>query len=375
MENERQKAKGEIEDERTTLLTPRLRRTAVITAIVAFLLVSLVLGVELLFLITFSLILLLVLAYLFAHWMLRPLELKVISSPEVVERQEANLRFKLVNKGRLPRYLVEVKVQLPQGMEALDLPHLVFGQVLPRQSAEASLRVRFHKRGLHTVGQAQLWGQDPLGLFIVKKSVTAQEKVLVYPCPKPLTLLPQGAEQALRWDETKSVVFLSSSSGDEIWGVRPYQPGDELRRIHWKVTAHKGELSVLETLPYLQHGAVLLLDRHPVSHRPVKGNDETTLDDLVRYAAFLIRRWVKSGWQVVFWAPPEPPVMVGQEWQPVWRQLALLQPEPFHLTDLQPVGHGVILTTPFSPLPSVFRHAALFGWSLWAMPVQGGEQR
>lgn len=362
-----------IEDERTTLLTPRLRRTAVITAIIAFSLVSLVLGVELLLLITFSLILLLALAYLFAHWMLHPLKLQVISSPEVVERQETTLRFKLVNNGRLPRYLVEVKVQLPDGMEALDLPHLVFGQVLPHQSAEMSLRVRFHKRGLHPVGQAKLWAQDPLGLFIVTKAVTAQEKVLVYPYPKPLNLLPQGAQQALRWDETKSVFFLPSSSGDEMWGVRPYQPGDELKRIHWKVTAHKGELSVLETLPYLQHGAVLLLDRHPVSHRPINGDGETTLDELVRYAAFLVRQWIKSGWKVVFWTPPEPPVTVGQEWQPVWRQLALLQPEPFHLTDLQPVFHGVILTTPFSPLYSVFRRSLSFGWSLWAMPIQGGE--
>jgi uncharacterized protein (DUF58 family) len=93
------------DEERTTLLTPRLRRVAVITAALAFLAVSLVLGNELMFLVTFSLIGLMVLAKVFAYWTLRPLHLEVSGTPEAVEGQEVSLTLRLVNKGNVPALL------------------------------------------------------------------------------------------------------------------------------------------------------------------------------------------------------------------------------------------------------------------------------
>lgn len=354
-----------LDEERTTLLTPQLRRTAVLTAITVFLMVSIILGVDLLFLATFSLSFLFLLAYLFSRWTLRSLKLKVVSSPEVMEGQTSMLRFQLINEGLIPRYLVELRIRLPVGVEPLEHPHLIFGQLMPRQIAEGTLQVRFRRRGLHPVGKGQLWAQDPLGLFVATRQVSLDAEVLVYPRPKPIPLIAEGAGVMLSWDETPTTFSLPLSWGDEFWGVRQYQPGDELRRIHWKVTAHRNELSVVATLPYLEHGAFLLLDRHPVSHQEV--GEETTLDELVRIAAFLVRQWVMRGLRVVFWAPPTPPVTVEREWHSVWRTLALLELEPFALSDLKAIGRGVILTTSFSPLLSVFTKASTFGWKVWTL--------
>jgi len=34
--------------------------------------------------------------------------------------------------------------------------------------------------------------------------------------------------------------------GGEFWGIRPHELGDDLRHVHWKVTAHRGDLVVKE---------------------------------------------------------------------------------------------------------------------------------
>ncbi|MFN3421879.1 MAG: hypothetical protein ACK40X_09180, partial [Armatimonadota bacterium] len=135
-----------------------------------------------------------------------------------------------------------------------------------------------------------------------------------------------------------------------------------------KITAHQGELSIIQTLPSFRQGGVILLDRHPASHRPISADGETTLDELVRYAAYLIRQWIRHHWQVIFWAPPDPPLKVNGDWFPVWRKLALLEPELFHLKDLSAMGQGVVLTTPYSPFLSTYLRAQ--GWEVWVLPIE-----
>jgi len=362
------------EDERTTILTPRLRRTAIVTASLAFLAVSLILGNELMFLVTFSLLALMVLAKILAYWTLRPLKFEATGTPEAVEGQTVSLKLGLVNKGVFPRYLVEVEMLPQDGVEVVESNQLVFGELIPHQPSEATVKVRFRRRGLHPIGRAILRAQDPLGLFVATREVQTSEQVLVYPYPKPLPIEPEGATERLRWDESNIRATLPSMTGDEFWGVKPHQPGDPFRRIHWKITAHRGELSVIQTLPSFRQGGVILLDRHPAAHRPISADGETTLDELVRYAAFLVRQWVRHHRQVIFWAPPDPPLKVNGDWFPVWRKLALLEPELFQLKDLESMGQGIVLTTPYSPFLSLYLRAQ--GWQVWVLPVSelGGEE-
>lgn len=69
--------------------------------------------------------------------------------------------------------------------------------------------------------------------------------------PTPLHITPQPVESEVRWPRTRSIGFGSvegSPIGDDLFrSVRPYQFGDERRRVHWKATAHHGELMVRES--------------------------------------------------------------------------------------------------------------------------------
>jgi uncharacterized protein (DUF58 family) len=157
-----------------------------------------------------------------------------------------------------------------------------------------------------------------------------------------------------------------------------------LRYLHWKITAHRDELFVRQMLPALREGCLLLLDRHPHAHCPLERDagrgtrdeeGETTLDELVRIAAFLLREWLQGGYQVHFWVPPDPPLTVtGKDWHALWRSLALLAPKPYMLPDdFAEQGVGVILTTPLSPFLAQFERAAQAGWLVWQLPWRSQE--
>ncbi|MCS7225239.1 MAG: DUF58 domain-containing protein [Armatimonadetes bacterium] len=354
-----------------SLLAPRLRRTAVITAIVCFGLVSLVLGIDLLFLATLSLAFVTGAAYLFGAWNLRPMKVALQSDPEVVEGQPGRVDFTLINEGRISRYLVEMAVDVPQGAVPVSDPLLVFGQILPGQSATATLKMVFQRRGLYPVGGGVLISQDPIGLFVAERKVRPQSQVLVYPRPKPVTLAPTGQEQRIRWEDVEATIPLPSPSGTDFYGVRDYRPGDDLRKIHWKMTAHRTNLMVLETLPHPQQGAFLFLDRHPAAFSTSGGLEQ--LDELCRVAAYLVRHWILSGYQVHFWAPPDPVQHLDKDWYPAWRALALIEPQPYTLHSLDSVAIGVVLTTDISPMLGLFRRSTSAGWTVWTPRHEGGR--
>lgn len=84
----------------------------------------------------------------------------------------------------------------------------------------------------------------PIGLFESGRRfrVSPTTPVHVGPAPQPISI---------EWPIPRAVGFgLSEVAplGDELFrSVRPYVRGDERRRVHWKATAHHGELMVRES--------------------------------------------------------------------------------------------------------------------------------
>ena len=55
-------------------------------------------------------------------------------------------------------------------------------------------------------------------------------------------------------------------AGDDFYALRPYQVGDDLRRVHWPATAHNDELMIRQhELPW-QERTTVLLDVRATAH-------------------------------------------------------------------------------------------------------------
>ncbi len=98
-------------------------------------------------------------------------------------------------------------------------------------------------RGEYTLGPAHLISGDPFGLFQRSRRLDIGGTVVVYPAITPLNSfghlpgeLPGGTVQNQRTH------FVTPNAS----GVREYQPGDALSRIHWLSSARQNRLMVKE---------------------------------------------------------------------------------------------------------------------------------
>jgi len=101
-------------------------------------------------------------------------------------------------------------------------------------------------------------------------------------------------------------------------GVRPYQPGDPLRQVHWKATAHTGRTVVKRFDPSRQRELLLAVDVQTVDGPHwLMAYDEDLLEGLCVAAASIARRTLAGGagcglaaavhtgtGQPVAWVPP-----------------------------------------------------------------------
>ena len=86
---------------------------------------------------------------------------------------------------------------------------------------------------------------------------------MVTPHVMPLPSVRLGGEWAGSGESTARSV---ATSGEDDAATRDYRRGDDLRRIHWRSTARRGELMVRREEQPWQSRAVLLLDTRAGIH-------------------------------------------------------------------------------------------------------------
>ncbi len=130
---------------------------------------------------------------------------------------------------------------------------------------ETTLRyaIEFKMRGYYQIGPLVLETGDLFGLHRRYLVGTAPHFVLVYPKVVPL----EGYELASR--RPIGEVRLTHRLFEDptrIAGVRPYEVGDPLNRVHWRATARTGVLHSKVYEPSSIAGASILLDFHEAGY-------------------------------------------------------------------------------------------------------------
>jgi uncharacterized protein (DUF58 family) len=130
----------------------------------------------------------------------------------------------------------------------------------------------------------RIYSGDPLGFFRDVRSVADATVLLVLPRFKSLPdrTPPRELEAA--------TAAPRSGSGNELFGIREYRPGDSLRRIHWRSSARHGELVVREYEPPGMRTVTILVDPAP----PTAG----VADQIARIAASEAWDCVREGGRV-----------------------------------------------------------------------------
>jgi uncharacterized protein (DUF58 family) len=119
--------------------------------------------------------------------------------------------------------------------------------------------VTFLMRGYYPIGPTLLETGDVFGLHRRHRVIGKPVYVMVYPKIVPLPKYDFASERPIGEIRLQNRLFEDPT---RTAGVREYQVGDPLQRVHWKVTARTGVLHCRIYEPTSLAGATLLIDFH-----------------------------------------------------------------------------------------------------------------
>jgi uncharacterized protein (DUF58 family) len=138
-------------------------------------------------------------------------------------------------------------------------PRLAVASLKGGESRTLQYRAEFLTRGYYPFGPTLLESGDWFGLHRRFRVAGAPHYVLVRPRALPLEGYDIASRRPVGEVRIRHRLFEDPT---RINGVRPYQRGDPLNRIHWRATARTGSLQSKSYEPSRVAGATLLLDFH-----------------------------------------------------------------------------------------------------------------
>ncbi|MEX2315607.1 MAG: DUF58 domain-containing protein [Pirellulales bacterium] len=192
----------------------------------------------------------------------------------------------LENRSWLPIPWLLLEDLLPRRALIHNPPNL---QVTGRRLQLASFRgraqktityqLKCHCRGYYQLGPLVAETGDVFGLYRRYRVLSAPRFLLVYPDVVPLTGFDIASRRPIGEVRMSHRLFEDPT---RIAGVRAYQSGDPMNRIHWRATAGTGVLHSKVYEPSTVAGATILLDFHQQSFDP---QDEPVRSELAVTAA------------------------------------------------------------------------------------------
>ena len=200
------------------------------------------------------------------------------------------MRLTLTNTAPARTGLMVVRDHLPSGLEAEGATERYVMDIAPGETVAVHYPLLARRRGVYHLGYVDLLCTDPLGLFNYEQEKTAEGLLVVHPRAIPL---PRVRPPAAGMLVTNRLRARKRGEGTDFAGVREYTPGDDLRRIHWKATARRGKLTVVEYESGEANNVAVALDLSPQYH--AGEGDEHTLEYGVTLAASIAAQCLRRG--------------------------------------------------------------------------------
>jgi uncharacterized protein (DUF58 family) len=225
--------------------------------------------------------------------------------PALIFGAEGVLTISVENYKLLPLPWLEIETELPASLTPLNarsapshkderaLLRSTFA-LWPFQRVTRRYRFRCAQRGLHTLGPLQLRSSDPFGWLLREEQRDITASLLVYPPVVPLAAFGLASRAPFGLQTTPRRLLEDPL---RFAGVRPYQPGDDPRMLHWKASARSGQLSTKVFDPSYEPRLLLVLNV-TTFREAWMGIDSDLQELLISLTASLAVWGLEAGYQV-----------------------------------------------------------------------------
>jgi uncharacterized protein (DUF58 family) len=182
---------------------------------------------------------------------------------------------------------LELLVDVPSGLAVVEGSSRQVLRLGYEDELTLDLRLKAERWGAYVLGGVRVRAHDRFGVLLREQHLESSLPLKVYPHAETLRAL-------LRPQETQvfagNQVARTRGEGIEFADLRPFAPGDRVRRINWRASARRGAIWVNEAHPERNADVVIFLD----TFAEARGGGRGTLDLAVGAAGSLAERYLRN---------------------------------------------------------------------------------
>jgi uncharacterized protein (DUF58 family) len=231
----------------------------------------------------------------------RRMQLQYTLPASVMTGDMVSTRLELTNSSGWPVMLARLETAPPQSADntpnglQLQWGSLQYEMPLLRSSESVVWQQRWQsrRRGVYRWPPPRLGSVDPLGLFEhLKPQGDAQETLVL---PRPVRVERLGLWSGASASSPQAPRTMPTTDAAELHGIRPWHPGEAVRRVHWKSTARTGQLHIVEWEEHPAGDLSVLLD---TSHAALVGDeDDNSFEASIVFVASMAAYVLESGYR------------------------------------------------------------------------------
>lgn len=199
-----------------------------------------------------------------------------LTVPATAEKKNAVITYRFANSGIMPAARVTFRVQLENQMTGAFRERKVSATVGSKDKVTAELSLQNSKVGTVLIRTEKVRVYDAFGLFAFRKADLPEEAIVIYPemydvsvyMEKPVETTVDGS----RYSPDRPGQDVS-----EVFALREYVAGDEIKKIHWKLSGKLDRTMVRDFSLPLNYSVFLLLELTYGSEDLVDAEVETYL--------------------------------------------------------------------------------------------------
>lgn len=258
-----------------------------------------------------------------------------VQPPRLFHEDQGTVEVQVLNTGRLPTAILQLHDEVPDGVG--EAARFVVSPI--SAGGRMTLRYPIHGRlrGRYRLGPLEVRLRDPFGIAARPRTLAETSEVIVYP---PVWKLPPGMPLGGHESTGAAGRTRPTARGDDLANVREYVRGDDLRKVHWRSTAHRGKLMVRQDESRRSPQATVVLDLRHRFH--LGAGAGSSLEQVVTAGASITYHLAERSYSVKLFteAVVEPPPSLP--WQVVLERLATVESTTSDLRELwQQFAHGV----------------------------------
>ena len=178
----------------------------------------------------------------------------VVSNHRVTVGDTVSVIVGIDNTGRTPTTTARGYLPIGDAHERFNIPMLA-----PGQSKQTDVEFRTVSRAILPIGPLRIRKGDPFGLVRHEKELADRITVFIHPRTVRLDTLNAGVPRDLEGQPSGQIV----DDDLDFYGLREYEPGDDVRNVHWLSSAKTGTLMIRQYEATRRTDTSMTLDVNP----------------------------------------------------------------------------------------------------------------